>query len=112
RVVRLRLDDGREVEVSPGHPLADGRPVESITTGMLLDGARVLDAELVPYRGSATYDLLPDGLSGTYLANGIPLRSTLVREPEVIGNGGRAHNTRDNCHRTCSRDNAPRAPPR
>ncbi len=42
------LDDGRQVYVSPNHPLADGRPIGSIARGDIVDGARVIMAELVP----------------------------------------------------------------
>jgi len=37
----------------------------------------VVRADLVPYAGSATYDLLPAGPTTTYWANGILLASTL-----------------------------------
>ncbi len=76
-MVYLRLDDGRELLVSPGHPLADGRPAGELTPGDRLDGSVVLSAGRVTYRGQATYDLLPAGETGLYWANGILLRSTL-----------------------------------
>ena len=76
-VVHLVLSDGRVLEASPGHPLPDGRPLGDLRSGDLVDGAVVATAQLVPYAGGATYDLLPDGQTGTYWANGIPLASTL-----------------------------------
>ncbi len=76
-VVRLVLDDGRVVRASPGHPLADGRRLGSIRAGDRVDGATVLSAVLEPYRGGSTFDLLPDGPTGIYLAGGVSLRSTL-----------------------------------
>jgi len=42
-----------------------------------VDGAKVTLWELVPYRGSRTYDLLPAGTTGEYWADGILLSSTL-----------------------------------
>lgn len=77
RVVHLVLDDGREMRASPGHPLADGRRLGDLAPGDIVDGARVVAAELVVYDGGATFDLLPSGPTGIYFANGIPLASTL-----------------------------------
>jgi hypothetical protein len=76
-VVRLRLADGRTVVASPGHPTADGRTVGELKPGDVLDGTRVVAAALVPYWAPATYDLLPSGPTGTYVANGVLLGSTL-----------------------------------
>jgi hypothetical protein len=78
RMVRLALDDGRIVRASPGHPLPDGRRLGTIRPGDIVDGARVESADLVPYHGGRTYDLLVSGPTGWYLAgDGIPLASTL-----------------------------------
>lgn len=77
RMVHFVLDDGRELWVSPGHPLADGRPAGQLRTSDLLDGALVVSAELVKYAGGATFDILPDSATGHYWANGILLGSTL-----------------------------------
>lgn len=76
-VIRLVLDDGRVVRASPGHPLADGRPLAAIGLGDRLDGATVVSAAPEAYDGGFTFDLLPDGATGVYLADGIPLGSTL-----------------------------------
>jgi hypothetical protein len=77
-VVRLVLDDGRVVHASPGHPLAGGRELGDVRAGDRVDGATVVGASLEPYRGGATFDLLTDSPTLTYIANGIPLRSTLA----------------------------------
>ena len=77
RVVQLRLSDGRAVEVSPGHPTADGRKVGDLRGGDRYDGAVVVSAELIPYAGGATFDVLPAGATGTYWANGVLLGSTI-----------------------------------
>jgi hypothetical protein len=77
QVVHLRLDDGRELWVSAGHPLSDGRIVGQLRPGDLLDGAIVLSAGRVAYRSGATYDLLPAGETGFYWANGILMGSTM-----------------------------------
>src|SRR5712691_10005838 len=51
RIVQLRLSDGRAVDVSPGHPTADGRNVGDLAPGDGYDGAVVVTAELIPYVG-------------------------------------------------------------
>jgi hypothetical protein len=76
-MLHVELSDGRALDVSPGHPTAAGQPIASLAQGALLDGAQVLEAELAPYQGDATYDILPAGETGTYWANGILLGSTL-----------------------------------
>lgn len=73
-VVELVLEDGRTLSVSPGHPLADGRPVGSLVAGDPVDGVRVLSTKLVKYEQPYTYDIL---VSDGYWANGIPMASTL-----------------------------------
>ncbi len=77
QMVHLVLIDGRELWVSPGHPTTDGRAVGQLRASDFLDGARILSVERVPYTGTATYDILPAGDTGTYWANGILLASTL-----------------------------------
>jgi len=76
-VVRLRLEDGRELRVSPGHPTADGRRVGELAAGDLLDGSRVSSVSREAYPDGATFDLLPSGGTGAYWADGILLGSTL-----------------------------------
>lgn len=78
-MVRLTLEDGRQVLISPGHPLTDGRFVDDLAPGHLLDGSRLLSVEEIPYEGGATYDILPSGETGDYWANGIPFKSTLAQ---------------------------------
>jgi hypothetical protein len=76
-MVQLVLSDGRELLASPGHRTGDGRQLGSLAVGDDLDGSTITRWELVPYSGDRTYDLLPDGETGTYWANGILLSSTL-----------------------------------
>jgi len=77
RVVRLTLETGRVLEISPGHPTADGRFFGELRAGDRLDGTLVLSAELVPYAHDATYDILPSSDTGTYVAGGALIGSTL-----------------------------------
>ena len=76
-VVRVALDDGRLVFVSPGHPTADARRIGDLAAGDRLDGARIASVDSVTYAGGSTYDILPTGITGAYWANGILLGSTL-----------------------------------
>lgn len=76
-VVRLALQDGRVVYVSPGHPTADGRRVGDLAADDTLDGARIASVERLAYTGGMTYDILPAGTTGAYWANGVLLGSTL-----------------------------------
>ncbi|MGA8922284.1 MAG: hypothetical protein WB682_03990 [Candidatus Dormiibacterota bacterium] len=78
-MVHLKLADGRELLVSPGHPTADGRHAGELQVGDELDGSTIRLWELVPYTGDRTYDLLPAGPTGHYWANGIEMSSTLAR---------------------------------
>jgi hypothetical protein len=77
RVCRLVLGNGTVLEISPGHPLADGRPLRDLAAGDLIDGIRILSVELVPYGSGYTYDILPDSPTGCYFAGGIKMASTL-----------------------------------
>jgi len=79
RAMRIALENGQVLEISPGHPTADGRRFDSLVPGSLLDEQhRVVAAELVPYRYDATYDILPASSTGTYFAAGALVGSTLV----------------------------------
>jgi len=77
RVVHLVLADGREVTASPGHRLADGRALGDLRIGDRVDGPAVVVADLEPYPGPATFDLVPSGETGFYWAGGILLASTI-----------------------------------
>ena len=76
RLVELVLGDGRTLRASPGHPVADGRPIGDLAPGEAVDGSTVVSAERVA-SGSRTWDVLPSGPTGTYWADGVLLRSTL-----------------------------------
>jgi hypothetical protein len=80
RVVRLVLDDGRTLQASPGHPLADGRLLADIKAGDGIDGAVVVSTTLESYTGGSTFDLKTDSSTNSYFAGGIPLGSTLAAD--------------------------------
>lgn len=77
QVVHVILEDKRELYASPGHPTADGRTIEELHNGDRLDGSRVTKTETISYWDNKTYDLLPQGGTGYYYANGILMGSTL-----------------------------------
>jgi hypothetical protein len=79
QVMRLELENGGVLEVSPGHPTADGRLFGDLSRGQLLDEqTRIVDSRLVPYAYDRTYDILPASDSGTYFAAGALIGSTLA----------------------------------
>jgi hypothetical protein len=80
-VLRMTLDDGRAVAGSAGHPTADGRSLGALAIGATLDGAVVVAIDALPLGGDATWDVLPDGPTGTYWADGVLLGSTLADAP-------------------------------
>ena len=80
-VIHVVLSDGRELWASPAHPTADGGQLSHLRLHGLLDGARVVLLERLPYDRNKTYDLLPSGDTGLYWANGIPMGSTLSSQP-------------------------------
>ena len=78
QVVSIKLNDGRIVSASAGHPTSEGRALKDYEVGDALDGAFVIEIEYATYDGGATYDILPSGTTGLYWANGILLKSTLA----------------------------------
>jgi len=78
QLIRIALNDGRIVSASPGHPTTDGRTIGELKVGDMLDSGTVVSVTAVPYNGF-TFDILPEGGSGFYWANGILLKSTLAQ---------------------------------
>jgi hypothetical protein len=76
-MVDLKLSDGRELVVSPGHPLADGRHVGNLQVGDVVQDAHVISTNRIPNTNGYTYDILPSGDTGEYWADGILMQSTL-----------------------------------
>jgi hypothetical protein len=78
-IVEITLADGRVVRASGEHPLAGPGSVGGLVTGDPLDGSRVAAVRALPYDGTVTWDLLPDGATGVYWADGVLLGSTLAQ---------------------------------
>jgi hypothetical protein len=77
QVMRVVLASGSVLEISASHPTADGRDFAELRAGDLLDSTRIVASELVPYVHDFTYDILPGSDSGTYVAGGALIGSTL-----------------------------------
>jgi hypothetical protein len=79
QVLRIALTDGAILNISPGHPLANGTPLSSLAVGDNVDEQHsVQTVQLVPYTYDRTYDILPSSSTGTYFAAGTLLGSTLL----------------------------------
>jgi hypothetical protein len=78
RITTITLNDGRVVSASFSHPTADGRVVGDLQVGDELDGGIVFSLTAELYTGF-THDILAEGGTGLYWANGILLKSTLLR---------------------------------
>jgi hypothetical protein len=76
-VVRMTLESGAVIEISGGHPTADGRRLDALGPGDFLGEARIASVATVPYDEPFTYDILPASDSGTYFSNGAWLGSTM-----------------------------------
>jgi len=77
-VVRVSLDSGAVLEMSEGHPTADGRSFRDLLPGATLGSTRITSVQSVPYRHPFTYDILPASDSATYVAGGALVGSTLA----------------------------------
>jgi len=76
QMARVTLADGRTVAGSLGHPDAAGRGLGALHAGDALDRSRVARVTVEPFAGERTWDVLPSGPTGLYIANGVVLRST------------------------------------
>jgi hypothetical protein len=81
-VVRLTLENGHVIEMSGGHPTADGRALRTLVAGDRLGEMRIAVVETVPYDEPFTHDVLPASDSGTYFSRGAWLGSTMHRSFE------------------------------
>lgn len=76
-MVRIDLSTGATIELSAGHPTADGRFIGDLKIGDELGGSTVVGLGRVPYDSPFTYDILPDSDTGFYFAGGALIGSTL-----------------------------------
>lgn len=80
KMLNISLLDGRSLRVSPGHPNALGFDLAIFRSGDILDGSPINRSEIEAYNDDYTYDILPEGNSGTYWANDILIGSTLSNQ--------------------------------
>jgi hypothetical protein len=79
-VIRLLLNTGRVIEMSPRHPTANGTLFASLVAGQHLDELHtIVNVEAIPYRHERTYDILPASSTGAYFAAGALVGSSLAR---------------------------------
>jgi hypothetical protein len=78
-VIRIVLADGRNLAASPGHPTTSLIPLGNYKIGDNLDGSTIVKLGIENYDEGYTWDILPAGPTGFYIANGIWLKSTLAR---------------------------------
>ena len=76
-IVHARLQDGRTIRVSAGHPDMQGLGVEQWSAGDRYDNTQIVEVHRLEYDGGWTYDLLTSGETGIYWADDVPLTSTL-----------------------------------
>jgi hypothetical protein len=76
-VLHVVTAGGAVLDISAPHPTADGRTFGELQAGDRLDGDLIVVREVVPYPYAFTYDILPASSTGTYLANGLMIGSTL-----------------------------------
>jgi hypothetical protein len=77
-VVRVTLDSGASLEISEGHPTADGRTFADLAPGTRLGSATVVSVQSARYGQAFTHDILPASPDGSYFAAGALVGSTLA----------------------------------
>lgn len=80
-VLKIALEGGRSLEISPLHPDAEGVLLGNLHAGDLLERTRIERVSLIPYTHDSTYDILPASDTGTYFAAGVLMGSTLKGAP-------------------------------
>lgn len=74
------LADGRSLQVTPEHPSSfENKTINQFEVGDKLDGSIIVKKEMKVYNEAYTYDILPEGETGYYWANGILIGSTLSK---------------------------------
>jgi hypothetical protein len=85
RVLRIMFESGSVIEMSAGHPTADGRRLGDLAPGSKLVGGVVESVTSIPYRHRFTYDILPGTETGVYFADGVLVGSTLAMTNACFG---------------------------
>ncbi len=77
-IVEVTLRSGAVLRISGLHPTADGRRFADLFPGTMLGDQQVVSVATMPYGHRHTYDILPDSDTGTYLAAGALIGTTLT----------------------------------
>ncbi|GEM_PF-6874759 len=84
-MVLIELKDGRKIQVTPGHPsVVDNKNLSDFVLGDKLDGSSIVKISEIAYAENFTYDILPEGETGFYWADGILIGSTLMRGNQLL----------------------------
>jgi hypothetical protein len=83
-VRRVTLSNGETLQISAGHPTADGRTFGELRSGDKLGELPIRDLRVVAYEHPFTYDILPASDSGFYFAGGALIGSTLKPPSYII----------------------------
>jgi hypothetical protein len=78
-IVVVELADGRTLRASPGHPTLT-KTIGDLVLGDVLDGSTVTKLRRERFTGGATWDLLPEGPTGAYWADGVLIESTIHQD--------------------------------
>jgi hypothetical protein len=76
-LVRVTLANGGVVEMSGGHPTADGGRFDALVAGQRLGTEEIVSLATIPYDERFTYDILPASDTGTYFVGDALVGSTL-----------------------------------
>lgn len=83
KILKIGLEDGRVLRLTPEHPATNGEPLNKWQIGEELDGSKIIHREIAHFTGSETWDILPAGETGIYQAGGIWIGSTLKQQVPV-----------------------------
>jgi hypothetical protein len=78
-VMRVVLDDGTVLRISPRHPLFDKGVFGDLREGSALGERTVVAVKPIAYDLPFTHDILPASSTGAYFAGGALIGSTLTR---------------------------------
>lgn len=77
RLIKLIMSDGGSIVGSAMHPLADGRLLEELESGDMIEGREVKKREWYKNEYSFTMDLLPEGPTAVYRIDGYWYKTTM-----------------------------------
>ncbi len=76
--VEITLADGRKLKASASHPDANGKALNELNQGDVLDGSAIVAKESIIVSDAITMDILPESLTKAYWADGVLVNSTIT----------------------------------